>query len=313
MAHHSIDWEEHLSAKGRLCIFVGSGVSAGCTNVRGESPPTWDQFIDSLAECYYEGELPKELELLERAELVERARKSKGVSDLEFARKVATFVDVSSGSYFSPSIVHNTLADLEPGLIITTNYDRIIERSLNSDPNGEVAFNVWTYPDRVEQIISSSSCRVDDGLGDLFREGSPLIVKLHGGIPDIGPEAAGEVDVEGVSDDSYQLVFSYKSYRKAYGPESNVPSFLRAVFASFQVVFIGYSLRDAVLRDILDSVGSLKGSRFRHVILQQKGSVVPEEYREAFQESYGVVVGDYADHQLLASSLHPIKNARFSG
>lgn len=305
-ANLNIDWDEHLAAEGRLCLFIGAGVSAGCKTGSGMIPPSWDRLVEELCKRYQmEGPL-EGLGLLERAELVDRKRKELGIEDADFAIEVAQHVDCISGEYVNHSKVHETISDLEPGLIVTTNYDRIIERYLNGTT--DVGFNVWSYPGRVDQLTVNSQCSAKDTLGDFVRSGSPLIIKLHGGVPDIGEDSTPSADPEGGAD----LVFSYRSYREAYGPASPIPPFLRAVFVNYQVIFIGYSLRDEVLKDILDSVGSLKGTRFRHIVLQKADSVVPGVYREAFEQSYGVVVADYSDHDVLAAGLHGIKLARWS-
>lgn len=299
------EWAHHLSVDGRLCLFVGAGVSAGCRTQKGDAPATWEALIDELAAEFEVTDLDETLTLLEKAELIDRARKAAAITDDQFSRIVATKVDFIDGEYVQKSKVHETIADIEPNLIITTNYDRVLERYLNE--SDDVGFNVWSYPGRVDQITARSQCSPEDELGDFIRSGSPLIVKLHGGVPDIGPHETPSATDHGNSD----LVFSYRSYREAYSPSSEIPAFLRSIFVNFQVVFIGYSLRDEVLKDILDSVGSLKGNRFRHIVLQKDDSVVPEVYREAFEESYGVIVGNYPDHGLLAAALHGIKLARW--
>src|SRR5699024_7607516 len=286
-----------LSRWSRLCGLVGAGISRGCSTPSGLVPLAWDDLIAKLAwkfSCESES-TDARLDLLERAEIIERTRRSYGVSDASFADEVARLVDQIDGELVSESNLYPTLRDVGPELNITTNYDRIIERYLNGST--EPGHNVWTYPGRVEQLVPSSYCSTSDRLGDFIRSGEPLIAKIHGGVRDtalVDSATAGVID-----DTDLDLVFSFSSYQKAYSAESEIPAALRAIFATYQVVFIGYSLRDHVLRDILQGAGSLKGDRFKHVILQSPESVVPESYREAFQESYGVVVATYSVHSFL--------------
>lgn len=306
-----LDWSDHISEKSRICVFVGAGVSVGATTDSGLRPPNWEGLIEILEEKFGidQNEGIGDLELRERAELIEVERLKKRISKHGFLRLVESIVDNLNGQLVKKTSVHDTLVEINPQLIVTTNYDRIIERHMNGGGNGggDVGYNVWTYPGRVEQVAAQSACSEQDSLGDFLRSGEPLIVKIHGGIDSTSGIVA---DFGSTLEGDYSLVFSDSSYYEAYRPEGEMPAFLRAVFSTFQVIFIGYSLRDQVLRDILQSSAVLKGSRFRHVILQGPESVVPNSYRDSFEEMYGVKVGTYTEHGKLSASLHAILLSR---
>lgn len=307
----TLNWEDHLASSSRLCVFVGGGVSMGCRNDTGKSPGSWENLLNSAAIHYGCSQkiASENLSLPEKAEIIERERKNQNVSNFDFLKYIESAVDKIDGSYVNPSSVHPTIADINPDLIVTTNYDRILERYLNE--GSEPGYNVWTYPGRVEQTIAQSSCTTDSFLGDFLRSGESLLLKIHGGVPSpFTTNSPNESTAENFSDDDYQIILSETSYYKAYNSNGEIPSLLRAIFSTCQVVFIGYSLRDNVLRDILQSAGSLKGNRFRHVILQSPQSVVSEDYQSAFEEIYGVAVGTYSTHEKLAAGLHGLKLAR---
>lgn len=301
-----LDWGKYIANSSRLCVFVGAGVSVGAKTAKGGHPPNWEGLIASL-----EIEFPadehasvSDLGLRERAELVDQERKSRGISNREFLSHIESRVDTVDGDPVLSGEVHNIIEYVGPSLIVTTNYDSLIERHMNLPT--EPGYNVWTYPGRVEQLTGTTSCREDSSLGDFLRSGEPLILKIHGGV-----ETFAEGERAGTRDDSdYEVVFSDSSYYKAYGDSSEIPSLLRAIFSTHQVIFIGFSLRDQVLRDILQSVGALRGSRFRHVVLQSPDGVVPEVYKEVFQETYGLIVGTYSSHKKLGASLHSVTLSR---
>src|SRR5699024_7084744 len=278
-----LDWGKYIANSSRLCVFVGAGVSLGAKTSSGAHPPNWEGLIASLEDEFpFDGqESVERLGLRERAELVDQERRHRGISNREFLSYVESRVDLVDGEPVQSGEVHNIIEYVGPSLIVTTNYDSLIERHMNLPT--EPGYNVWTYPGRVEQLTGNTSCREDSSLGDFLRSGEPLILKIHGGVQAFA-EPEGEGD--GVRDDSdYEIVFSDSSYYRAYGESSEIPSLLRAIFSTHQVIFIGFSLRDQVLRDILQSVGALRGSRFRHVVLQSPDGVVPEVYKEAFQET----------------------------
>lgn len=241
-------WNEHLSEVSRRCLFIGAGVSSGCATPGGHHPPSWDSLLSRLEGMYPSlGAANEEMDPLFRAERIEREAAKVDAGSGALASRIAEEVDFVNGEYVDVSYVHWAIPMSEPELIVTTNYDRILERFFSQ--KGEFPFNVWSYPGRVDQLRFGSSCSTESSLGDLLRSGEPLIVKLHGTIPDMGP--IGEAERREVDDGPAQspdLVFSYSSYKRAYSAESEIPAFLKAVFSTFQVIFLGYSLRDSTLR-----------------------------------------------------------------
>jgi hypothetical protein len=129
-----------------------------------------------------------------------------------------------------PSPVVRALAEMPFRMVITTNYDRLFERSLPADktpqygiykPNikkAEATFNLDTVPD----------------------ENKPFIYKLHGDI--------NERESIVITDEDYIHFILRMSDTEKFHP---VPKLFRSQFAEWPTLFIGYSLQDYNLRVLI--------------------------------------------------------------
>ena len=158
---------------------------------------------------------------------------------------------------YPPGPVHRLLADI-PGLlrgrgahhqlIVTTNYDRALERALTDageefDVVSYVATGrdkgrfVHTAPDGRDTVIE-----VPNSYGDLSLEERTVILKLHGQV-DANPARDRESFV--VTEDDYI------DYVANVDVSSLVPVTLAAVLRRSHFLFLGYSLRDWYPRGVL--------------------------------------------------------------
>lgn len=299
----------------RICVFVGAGVSSASETPSGESPLSWEELVEHIQSCceekldvsikgakWLEGESP-----LLKGEAIMQAITShfesvkvdvpNGSTDspARFAEEflydeVRNAVDCIGDEYVNGGKVVDAIRDLKPNVVVTTNYDGILERNLQDDE--KLAYSVWSYPDRVSNLCNKLNRFSHDELtlGDLLR-GGELIAKIHGSVYHEDPKDKGS------------LVFSESQFRKAYSPDAPVSNFLRAIFATHQVIFVGYSLRDPQLREILASAGALRGQKLQHLLLQKEESVVPKNLARYYQSEYALRVIGYKDHDELAKEL----------
>lgn len=166
-------WPEQLI--GRIAardflLVLGAGVSKGCTNASAVTPPGWGELLQGLAGRYtvtkdraLAARLIKQNRFLEAAELVRVCAREQG-KEQDFLTYVANATDggPKPEDQYQPSELHDALLRLQPNTIVTTNYDRILERATN---NG---YNVHRY--------DSTS------LGADIRSGNPTLIKIHGSV-----------------------------------------------------------------------------------------------------------------------------------
>ncbi|OFT28399.1 hypothetical protein HMPREF3171_09090 [Corynebacterium sp. HMSC08F01] len=228
----------------------------------------------------------------------------------EIVEAIRGLVNGSTDDLVQPNQVHEALVDLNPNTIITTNFDDLIERALLSDRKESQGYNVWAYSGRLlrkaTQMEEEYPHWRDISLGDLLKSGIPLIAKIHGSL--------GHDNRDGVSaeDSLAGLVLSESDYRAAYD-RSEVSPFLRSIFSTHQVLFIGYSLNDDEIRRVLSDLNTIRSSNVPHIFFQRDETVVSKKLVEYYRAHYGIAVVTLDDWEKLARTLRTMAVIRDGG
>ncbi len=137
---------------------------------------------------------------------------------LEYNKTLEAFFNVSVGNID----IQKSLFELNPSHIITTNWDNLLELASNEVENNEYS------------VVSSDH--------DLSRsDSSKLIIKMHGSF-------------ENLYKSETAIVMKYSDY---FNYDKNFPlidTYVKSIFATKRVVFLGYSLSDKNVQQILDFV-----------------------------------------------------------
>lgn len=204
--------------------------------------------------------LIKEHRLLEAAELLrfDAAERSR-TQDLHNA--IVEAVDGPNGHPFVSNPWHEAIVAVEPSVIVTTNFDKIIERATSS------GYNVHSY--------SSTSVAAD------IRRGTPVLLKIHGS-----------------RDQVEELILSRRDFTRVRMNGTHVFEVLHALLLTRPALFIGYSLRDPDLQLVLENVLGGRGETPPHYMLTSGD--IPDYERRVLEHSYGVTpigyeAGDHAD------------------
>lgn len=131
-------------------------------------------------------------------------------------------------SNHEPNFIHKDLNRLNLDYIITTNYDNLIEAELNES-------NEYDVITKDEELAYSKSKK--------------MIIKMHG-------------DIE-----NRNIVLKKSDYDKY---EQNFPlitTFVKSLFTTNTVLFIGYSLNDINIKDIMKWISDILNEDFRKVYL----------------------------------------------
>ena len=165
----------------------------------------------------------------------------------------------------APAEVHRLLVDLNPRMIITTNYDRLIEDAFAACKSK--AMTVLQY---------SNSTVVQRRIQEDTSSAAPFLFKIHGDIDDPDGIILSETDYR-------RLIFSEPGYR----------TLLASLFIHYTVLFIGFSFSDEELSLTLAELRwFLKSASHPDYILLPDSDCTSVE-RSRFRDDYGLEVITY--------------------
>jgi len=201
-------------------LFLGSGVSARAKY------PTWKQLLE-----YFEDKIQQKdghetfkLENLDGS-LKDKAKEVRLILGDEFKSLLFDrFTDTQRYDVKDFSSEHSYLVNV-PGinLYITTNYDVCLERS------AFIPEETW-YPAKPLEIEL------------LYNSEELIIFHIHG---IIDPNDKESLDT---------VIFDADDYVDIYDPRHILRSFLQQIFRNFQVIFLGFSMADEDIREVIQSV-----------------------------------------------------------
>lgn len=164
-----------------------------------------------------------------------------------------------------PAEVHRALFRVRPPLILTTNYDRLIEDAYAAE-HGRAA-TVLTYRDTTIAQRYLQSSRLPD---------RPVVYKLHGTI-----------------DEPETVVLTERDYRDLIYRQPGYRMFLSAIFLTHVVLMLGFSFSDREITMLLEIIrDALKHAGDPDYIFLPKGMAGPLEARR-WKEDYGIQVIPY--------------------
>lgn len=256
-----------------LVPFIGAGVSRQA----GEDAfPSWWQLLDGLKARAYERGL---LDTDEHEEVGQLLTRGQFLMAAEVLRSVFptdeyhSILDEQFNPYnVRPAEVHRAIFKLKPPIVLTTNYDRLLEDAYANDYGR--APKVLTYRDVGVAQRHMQSGRPQD---------RPVVFKIHGTI-----------------DEPDSIVLSERDYRDLIYRQPGYRLFLSAIFLTQTVLMLGFSFSDREIMLMLEIVReSLKHPSDPDYIFLAKGSAGPLETRR-WREDFGIQVIPYE-----ASPGHP--------
>ena len=195
--------------KRNIVPFIGAGVSCGCGLL------TWYELLEELAKDYFSREEIKKLAEFSALEFADEIVKKTGnvvvianrISEI-FAKRE---IDISDVPYI-------LLEEFSP-LIVTTNYDNIIERVSTKVSRGKITALLPCLRGQFSNAIQLNEYK---------------LLKIHGSI-----------------EESSSFVISSQQYDMAYRENGLVESYLRNIFNGKRVLFVGCSLEEDRTLEIL--------------------------------------------------------------
>jgi hypothetical protein len=161
-----------------------------------------------------------------------------------------------------PTEIHKAIFRLNAPLILTTNYDLLIEDAY-AKGYGKTA-NVYTYRGASEVQQSLQIRQLTD---------RPIIFKLHGSI-----------------DEPSSIILTEQDYRKLIYQETGYRTVLSAVFVTHVVLMLGFSFSDRELTLMLETLRVALKSQSSPDYIFLPEDVAGEVESRRFREDFGVEV-----------------------
>lgn len=266
-----IDWGDALVkeiAARRCIIFLGAGASASCEPTIGDlakRPPNWKTLLADLNTRVPAGgdrlladDLIKELKFLDAAEVISHA-----ITKADYADAMRQMLELPR---YRHSSMHEHVLNLDPKIVITTNFDQIYDRYCTGGA-AAAGYNIVKY--------------TDTHLVQQLRSPIRTIVKAHGCI--------SQTD---------HMVLTRSGYFEARRQYSHFFRVLDALCLTHTILFLGYGLSDPDIQLALENATISATSTNTHYFVAPTGA--HPALRNAAARAYNLTymeypAGDYAD------------------
>lgn len=222
-----MNWPNSLIAEiaqRRCIVFLGAGASAGCRSETGNVPPDWKTFLEGLISL-----IPVTHSFAEQKQMItDLIAKDKYLEAAEVIHALVPVADYNNfirnqldQPRFQPSAIHEIVLELDPKIVVTTNYDRIYDNYCTNGASRD-GYNVSRY--------------YEDHLVSDLRSPIRTIIKAHGCVSNPA-----------------KIVLTKSQYFRAKKDYPNFFRILDALFLTNTLLFIGYSLNDPDIQLVLEN------------------------------------------------------------
>jgi len=255
---------------GHLVPFIGAGVSRQAkTNVK-DAFPTWTELIHYLKRyAARRGDITED-ESAEMDKLLAQGKHLMVAQALKHEMGDAFFEVVRyrcAPRDAEPAAIHRRLFDLNCPLILTTNYDCLLEDGCHQQIGKRAHAVTFKHAAAVQHCLR----------GESHAGGRPLVFKIHGS----------------VESDGGDLVLAESDYRNLLYREPGYRTILSAVFVTRVVLMMGFSFADPELSVLTESIReSLKHRGYPDYLVLPKGEKGPVE-KKRLLDDFGLEVIEY--------------------
>lgn len=272
---------EELASR-RCIVFLGAGASAGSINqdTPPKSPPTWSALLDGIKSIARD-EISKPIadNLIAKEKYLDAAEVLFGsINPADFASYIR---EVMAEPRYQASDIHEYVLNLDPKIVVTTNYDDIYDTYCKSGKE-QGLYNVCKYYE--SHLVSD------------LRSPVRQIIKAHGCITDPS-----------------KIVLTRSQYFQERQNHPNFYKVLDALFLTNTLLFLGYSLSDPDIQLMLENSNITYKASHPHYALVEEG--MEESIKKAYKEAYNIdfvefPAGDFAKANEMLEGLVQLVNKR---
>lgn len=245
-------------ARQRVVLFLGAGVSASALTASGKRIAGWPEFLQKCADLTVDPLKSQVEHLLASKDYLLACE----LLQSHFNDDWESLVSAEFGQIAAPSQLHIALLKLRQRIILTTNFDKLIEAAWGDLSNGGTHF---------PRMIP----RVDERVFRILKDhDSSYLLKIHGTI-----------------DDAKTLIFSRSEYiRMAFGNE-NYSNFLEALLLNYTFLYVGFSMDDPAISSLMEMYALRYPNSRPHYIFSPKE--IPQNIVDIHKKLRKLVVMQY--------------------
>lgn len=280
-----------------LVLVIGAGVSKNVRKEGGKELPDWKGLLREIATTL-PSDIDKKLfdEMISQKNYLEAADYlSNFCKDADIHRKIYNAVDKNISNTIK-SEWHKNITILNPRIIVTTNYDRILEKyfRINSEnDNNSLQYQVIHPESSVNKLVR------------LLRQDRPVLIKMHGTCDD--------------SEEITGLVLSSSQYSRNISKNKKMYDILRSLLLTKTFLFLGYSIDDPDFRMMLQETKYYEdsGLRAHHYMIS---SGVSDYRKNVLEKAYDIRVIEYSSekghemgYKILGKIAEEVQSKSFNG
>ncbi|MEN3226509.1 SIR2 family protein [Methylorubrum rhodesianum] len=237
MASFNADLLDDL-ARQRVVLFLGAGVSSSATTRAGGRIKGWERFLIDACDAVEQGLSTQVRQLIEAKDFLLASELLQQALGEVWERMIIE----EFGQMADPSELHDATISLDQRIILTTNFDKLIEVSWEAKLGNDT---------HLPRVVSS----LDAGHFSILKDHrGKYLVKIHGTV-----------------DNPNNIVFSRSDYiRLAFG-NPTYTAFLEVLLLSYTFVFIGFSMDDPAIVSLMEMYALRYPKSRPHYILSPKG------------------------------------------
>lgn len=206
-------------ARQRAVLFLGAGVSASAIPADGNRIQGWGDFLQAAANKASNPTKDQATGLIKDKDYLLACE----ILQSYFSDEWEDIVTAEFGKAASPSELHHAILGLDQRVLLTTNFDKLLEAAWAEKP-----INGMHYP----RVFS----KIDDKIFRVLKDHEGrYLVKIHGSV-----------------DDPQDIVFSRSQYiRGAFG-NTHYSGFLESLLLNYTFLFIGFSMDDPAITSLME-------------------------------------------------------------
>lgn len=259
-------------ARQRAVLFIGAGASKWAKPKGGGSFKDWPTFLLDAAKHATD----KKIRLLIEKRV--RARDYLIASELlksTLQEKWRTILTQEFQQAADISRLHKALISLNQRVIVTTNFDKLIENAWND-----------TAPIRYPQVIG----QIDEKVFRMFRDDETYLVKLHGSI-----------------DKPEEIVFDKTSYQNTAFANRFYAELLGTLLLTHTFIFIGFSMDDPAVSLIVEShAHRFPGTRPHYIFLSGPANQPIDDLSKSLRKLFVLRYQPKNGHVALAENIEAL-------